>query len=91
LPDIPRSSVVSKSLPRSGPGDDASNAVEIVKPADPDDAVRQLMERLPSAPSKPGKSTETVTKTTFTETSVRRVTDNKIRALVVEVMQIGFD
>ncbi len=92
LPDIPRTSVVaSKSLPRKSGGahadgaDPASTAVDVIRPENPDDAVRQLMDRLPPAPTKPGKSTETVTKVTYTETTVKRVTDNAFRAAVIEV------
>ena len=45
-----------------------------------DDAVRELISRLPPVPPVPPKSgavtTETVTKTTFSETTVKRVTTN---------------
>ena len=85
LPDIPRTSVVAaRSLPRKGPG--ASDHLSSTEVANNDDsAVRQLMERLPPVPTKAGVSTETVTKTTFSETTVRRVTENRVMPLVVEV------
>ena len=48
--------------------------------------VRDLMARLPTAPpSTLGTNTETVTKKTFTETTVKRVTTNEIRNRVEEV------
>ena len=81
LPDIPRTSVVAaRSLPRKA---EHPSSTEVAN--NDDSAVRQLMERLPPVPTKAGVSTETVTKTTFSETTVRRVTDNKIVPLVVEV------
>ena len=51
----------------------------------PDATVQELIERLPSATSKMGVTTETVKRTTYTETTVKRVTNNKPKALVVEV------
>ena len=86
LPEIPRSNSgpgTTVSLPRTTLTSDTS--VKVVEPNDPSDAVRDLMSRLPDAPVKPGKTTETVTKTTYTETTVRRVTDNKFKPLVIEV------
>ena len=81
LPDIPRTSVVAaRSLPRRA---EHPSSAEVA--INDDSAVRQLMERLPPAPTKAGVSTETVTKTTFSETTVRRVTDNKIVPLAIEV------
>ena len=84
LPEIPRSSSsTSTSLPRKSTSEDHSSA--LVNPgeserslADPDSAVQALISRLPPAPTKPGLSTETVTRTSYTETTVRRVTDNKV-------------
>lgn len=43
----------------------------------PDDKVRELVTKLPSAPTKAGVTTETVTKRTFSETTVKRVTTNE--------------
>lgn len=82
LPDIPRTTsvVAARSLPRKA---EHPSSTEVAN--NDDSAVRQLMERLPPVPTKAGVSTETVTKTTFSETTVRRVTDNKIVPLVVEV------
>lgn len=41
---------------------------------------------LPPAPTGPGRVTETITKSTFTETVVTRITDNKLVApLIIEV------
>ena len=64
LPEMPRSS---------------STAIEKSVSLPRDDAVQDLIARLPPAPvsKKPGLTTETVTKTTFTETTVKRVTNNK--------------
>ena len=43
----------------------------------PDDKVRELVTKLPPAPTKAGVTTETVTKRTFSETTVKRVTTNE--------------
>ena len=43
----------------------------------PDDKVRELVSKLPAAPTKAGVTTETVTKRTFSETTVKRVTTNE--------------
>lgn len=43
---------------------------------------------LPPAPTGPGRVTETITKSTFTETVVTRITDNKlVMPLIIEVRQ----
>lgn len=43
---------------------------------------------LPPAPTGPGRVTETITKSTFTETVVTRITDNKlVMPLIIEVWQ----
>ena len=85
LPDIPRTTsvVAARSLPRKA---EHPSSTEVAN--NDDSAVRQLMERLPPVPTKAGVSTETVTKTTFSETTVRRVTDNRIVPLVVEVSTV---
>ena len=54
-----------------------------------DDKVRELMERLPAAPVKMGTTTETVTKRTFTETSVKRVTKNEAKVEDVTLVKAG--
>ena len=51
----------------------------------PDGVVAELIERLPSvapASMKMGMTTETVKRTTYTETTVKRVTNNQPKALV---------
>ena len=42
------------------------------------------MAKLPPAPTKIGTTTETVTKRTFTETTVKRVTDNQPKPAKIE-------
>ena len=87
LPDIPRTSVVAaRSLPRNAGGELTAPSSSLSNPDNREDsAVKELVDRLPPVPTKPGVSTETVTKTTFSETTVRRVTDNRIVPLAVEV------
>merc|ERR1711997_425537 len=54
-----------------------------------DERVRELMSRLPPAPPiQMGVTTETVTKRSFTETSVKRVTKNEVKAKVEEVVLV---
>lgn len=84
LPEIPRSSSTSTSLPRKSTSEDHSTAVANRGESDrslvdPDNAVQALISRLPPAPTKPGVSTETVSRTSYTETTVRRVTDNRVK------------
>ena len=58
----------------------------------PDGVVAELIERLPSvapASMKMGMTTETVKRTTYTETTVKRVTNNQPKA-IVEVESIVF-
>lgn len=66
------------SLPDTGHGNAASvTTVTIRKP----DTIE-----LPPSPTGPGRVTETITKSTFTETVVTRITDNKLVApLIIEV------
>ena len=91
LPDIPRSrsGTIEKSvsLPRKSVSDDQDNNVvsNVMEPSNPDQTVKELMARLPPAPTKVGVATETVTKTTFSETTVKRVTNNTVNPLIVEV------
>ncbi len=47
------------------------------QPQSSDEKVRELMAKLPPAPTKLGTTTESVTKRTFTETTVKRVTKNE--------------
>ena len=54
-----------------------TNEVEQSRVQSPDDKVRELVTKLPSAPTKAGVTTETVTKRTFSETTVKRVTTNE--------------
>ena len=49
-----------------------------------DAKVKELVAKLPAAPTKVGTTTETVTKRTFTETTVKRVTNNKAEPPKVE-------
>ena len=54
-----------------------------------DSRVRELVSRLPpERPSKMGVTTEVVTKRTFTETSVKRVTKNETKPKVEEVVLV---
>ena len=53
-------------------------------PTSSDTKVKELVDRLPPAPTKSGTTTETVTKRTFTETSVKRVTTNKVEPPKIE-------
>ena len=54
-----------------------------------DERVRELVSRLPPAPpTKMGVTTETVTKRSFTETSVKRVTTNQPVVKVEEVVLV---
>ncbi|XP_040572350.1 protein lap4 isoform X4 [Lepeophtheirus salmonis] len=48
--------------------------------------VMNLIEKLPPASKEPGVSTETMKRTTFTETTVKRVTNNDIKPLIEEVI-----
>ena len=48
----------------------------VQSPMSSDTKVKELVDRLPPAPTKVGTTTETVTKRTFTETTVKRVTNN---------------
>ena len=58
-------------------------------PSSNDERVRELMSRLPPAPPiQMGVTTETVTKRSFTETSVKRVTKNEVKAKVEEVVLV---
>ena len=68
LPEMPRSS---------------STAMQSRTSTSEDDPVQALISRLPPAPTKPGLATETVTRTTFTETTVKRVTNNKMKQPVL--------
>lgn len=54
-----------------------------------DDKVRELVSKLPPAPSKIGTTTEVVTKRTFTETSVKRVTKNEVKVEDVVLVKAG--
>lgn len=69
---------------RHGTGPDMANGPSVtvtVKKAEPD------MPMLPPAPTELGKVTETITKSTFTETVMTRVTDNHLgEALISEVI-----
>lgn len=69
---------------RLGTGSDMANGPSVtvtVKKAEPD------MPMLPPAPTELGKVTETITKSTFTETVMTRVTDNHLgEALISEVI-----
>ena len=47
------------------------------------------MAKLPPAPSKLGTTTETVTKKTFTETTVKRVTNNEAKIEDVVLVKAG--
>ena len=49
-----------------------------------DAKVKELVAKLPPAPTKIGTTTETVTKRTFTETTVKRVTDNQPKPAKIE-------
>lgn len=66
-----------KSSPSPEPPVQQAVTVTICKP-DPID--------LPPAPTGPGRVTETITKSTFTETVVTRITDNQlVEPLIIEV------
>ena len=54
----------------------------------PDDKVRELVSKLPPAPTKAGVTTETVTKRTFSETTVKRVTTNDNVPKIEEVFLV---
>ncbi len=66
------SSMGSRSLSTS-----AAPSATSTLASNPDDKVRELVAKLPTTPTKPGTTTETVTKRTFTETTVKRVTQNQ--------------
>lgn len=83
LPEIPKSDNKTVSLPRTSL--DGDNQRSLVKPQSHPDAVRDLISRLPDPPTGLGVATETVKRTTYSETTVKRVTNNQ--ALVVEVRQ----
>ena len=51
--------------------------------------VKELMAKLPPAPTKLGTTTETVTKKTFTETTVKRVTNNEAKIEDVVLVKAG--
>ncbi|CAG9857264.1 unnamed protein product [Phyllotreta striolata] len=62
-------------------GDNASNSVTTVTIRRPDASPVEL----PPPPTGPGRVTETITKSTFTETVVTRITDNKlVEPLIIE-------
>lgn len=66
-------------LRNSGDSELGHSATVIVKKPDPIE--------LPPVPTGPGKVTETITKSTFTETVVTRITDNKlITPVITEVL-----
>ena len=89
----------SVTLPelKSTSGDNDSTALATTTAAaaahhNPDGVVAELIERLPSvapASMKMGMTTETVKRTTYTETTVKRVTNNQPKA-IVEVESIVF-
>ena len=54
-----------------------------------DSKVKELMAKLPPAPIKLGTTTETVTKKTFTETTVKRVTNNEAKIEDVVLVKAG--
>jgi hypothetical protein len=55
----------------------------------PDDKVRELIAKLPPArPTKPGKTTETVTRKVFSETTVKRVTSNEAKIVTEDVVLV---
>merc|ERR1712038_1061667 len=54
-----------------------------------DSKVKELMSKLPPAPTKLGTTTETVTKKTFTETTVKRVTNNEAKIEDVVLVKAG--
>ena len=54
----------------------------------PDDKVRELVSKLPPAPTKAGVTTETVTKRTFSETTVKRVTTNENVPTIEDVVLV---
>ena len=54
-----------------------------------DSKVKELMAKLPPAPTKLGTTTETVTKKTFTETTVKRVTNNEAKIEDVVLVKAG--
>ena len=56
----------------------------VQSPMSSDTKVKELVDRLPPAPTKAGTTTETVTKRTFTETTVKRVTNNKVEPPKIE-------
>lgn len=60
-----------------------------VNTASEDDKVKELAQKLPPPPTKPGKTVETVTKRTFTETTVKRVTENKPKVEDVVLVKAG--
>ena len=60
------------------------------EPQNQDEKVRELVSKLPpQAPTKMGVTTETVTKRTFTETSVKRVTTNEAKIEDVVLVKAG--
>ena len=69
LPEIPRSrlSETGKEIATTNPQQVAHN---------PERNVQDLVSELPPAPTKPGTSTEILSRTTYTETTVKRVTNN---------------
>ena len=61
-----------------------------LQPATSTPEVSELIAKLPSAPTKLGVTTECVKKTTFTETVVKRVTNNQAKPKIEVRYSIEF-